>query len=368
MACIDQCVHNALKLERDYCAYNVVIQEDKCRKCGACQKVCQNNMEPELKEPTSWLEGWAKDEEIRRASSSGGFAAAMMKGFIEKGGVICSCVFEKGDFIFKAAKSAAELSAFQGSKYVKSNPAGIYKEILSLVKKGKVLFIGLPCQVAALINYVPEIYREELYTVDLICHGTPSPLLLDKFLKEHGCDVNSLTDIRFRRKEDFRLTDGQWKPIVESGIADRYSYSFLHSFNYTENCYSCKYARRQRVSDVTIGDSWGSERTEEKKGGISLALVQTEKGRELLDMSDLVLYEADVEKAVAANHQLVSPPEKGKKWSRFFEGVNKGMNYDIAVLYATPYGVMKQNVKKVWLRAWKKRAPLRGGGGVPDRD
>lgn len=358
MACIDKCAFRALKLEQDYCTYNVLIQEDKCKKCGACHTVCPNNMEPELKEPISWLEGWAKDQEIRRASSSGGFAAAMMKGFIEKGGIVCSCVFEKGDFIFRVARNAAELSAFQGSKYVKSNPTGIYKELVSLVKKERVLFIGLPCQVAALKNYMPEIYRGRLYTVDLICHGTPSPLLLGKFLKEHGCDGNSLADIRFRRKEDFRLTDGQWNPIADSGISDRYSYSFLHAFNYTENCYSCRFARRQRVSDVTIGDSWGTEKKEEKKGGISLALVQTGKGWELLDMPELVLYEADAGKAVAANHQLAAPSVKDKRWMRFFNAVNKGMNYDDAVLYAAPYGILKQNVKKYILKTGK----IRGGG------
>lgn len=353
MACMAVCAYGALEIKAGYRTYNMIIHEDKCKKCGACKKVCQNNTKPELIEPISWLEGWAKDKEIRRTSSSGGFASALMKSFIETGGVVCSCVFENGKFIFKFARNVNEIQQFQGSKYVKSNLAGMYREIKSIAKKEKVLFIGLPCQVAALKNYLPERLNGNVYMVDLICHGTPSPLLLNKFLNEHGYDIKELSDIHFRRKGDFRLTDDQWKPIIDSSIADRYSYSFLHSFNYTENCYSCQYAKRQRVSDVTLGDSWGTDRKEEKKNGISLALVQTESGNKLLEMSDLILYNVDQEKAVAFNHQLVTPSVKDKKWIRFFKAVNCGMDYDKAVLYATPYGVLKQDVKKIYLRLRK---------------
>ena len=364
MACMDQCAHGALKVERSLSTYNVMIQEDKCKKCGLCKKVCQVNTEQELKEPVDWLEGWANDLVTRSTASSGGFAAAMMKGFIRNGGVVCSCVFEKGDFVFKTACTVEKLPLFQGSKYVKSNPMGIYKEIRDIIKRYKILFIGLPCQVAAIKNYIPKQFQERLYTVDLICHGTPSPLLLRQFLEEHGCDIKGFTDIRFRKKRDFRLSDGQWKPIVDSCIADRYSYSFLHAFIYTENCYNCRYARRQRVSDVTIGDSWGSDRKEEKKGGISLALVQSEKGKGLLEMSDVTLYKANLDKAISTNLQLTSPSVKDKRWARFFIALNKGVGFDKAVLYATPYGVFKQNVKKILLEFCND---FFGGGGVSDR-
>ena len=73
----------------------------------------------------------------------------------------------------------------------------------------------------------------------------------------------------------------------------------------------------------------------------------------MLEMSDLILYNVDQEKAVAFNHQLVTPSVKDKKWIRFFKAVNCGMDYDKAVLYATPYGVLKQDVKKIYLRLRK---------------
>ena len=51
--------------------------------------------------------------------------------------------------------------------------------------------------------------------------------------------------------------------------------AFLCSLMYTDNCYECKYAKLERVSDLTIGDAWGTELTEEMKQGVSLALSQT---------------------------------------------------------------------------------------------
>ena len=78
------------------------------------------------------------------------------------------------------AESISEIDKFAGSKYVKSNPSGIYKKVKECLKNGrKALFIGLPSQVAACKNYVGQKNCESLYTIDLVCHGTPSPELLE---------------------------------------------------------------------------------------------------------------------------------------------------------------------------------------------
>ena len=86
---------------------------------------------------------------------------------------------------------------FAGSKYVKSNPKNIYSKIHERLKQGdRVLFIGLPCQVAALNNYIKD--KKNLYTVDLICHGSPSPIILEKYLAENYVDIRKIKDLNFR--------------------------------------------------------------------------------------------------------------------------------------------------------------------------
>lgn len=132
-------------------------------------------------------------------SSSGGVAAAIERAFIKNGGIVCSCTFNFGKFEFDFAESEDEVSKFTGSKYVKSNPEGIYKKILEKLKLGrKVLFVGLPCQVTAVRHYTRN--HQNLYTIDLICHGTPSPQILDSFLSDYGIRLTEIQSIRFRKK------------------------------------------------------------------------------------------------------------------------------------------------------------------------
>lgn len=303
-----------------------------------------------VKDPINWQQGWTENSEMRKECSSGGVATAISKGFLENGGIVCGCTFNEGKFIFEFAENEDELKKFIGSKYVKSNPIGIYKEIKSRLKREeKVLFIGLPCQIAALRNFISADLSDKLYTIDLICHGTPSPKVLDIFLKQYGLTLSSLKDIKFRVKAKFQIY-GDYKGIITKGVSDRYSIAFLNALTYTENCYSCPYAKTERVSDVTLGDSWGSELAiDEQKNGISLILSQTEKGNELLKMANLRLEEVDIEKAIANNHQLEYPSFKPTGREKFFKGL-KNCNFNFLVFRILPKQCLRQNVKQFLIK------------------
>lgn len=281
MACTNICKMSAITIIDDYKSYNAVIDEVKCVNCGLCEKNCPNIKCVDKLNPLFWKEGWALNPEIRNNASSGGVASAIIYSFIKDGGYVASCMLNKGEFVFVLTSSTQIAERFTGSKYVKSNPKTIYRDIERKLKDGKkVLFIGLPCQVAALRNFSSN--QENLYTVDLICHGSPSPELLKMYLKEKSVDIEELEELNFREKTSFGLRSTE-KDIGFSRIVDMYTYAFLKSIDYTENCYYCRYASQSRVSDISLGDSWGSELSEEeKKKGISLVLCQTKKGEELL--------------------------------------------------------------------------------------
>ena len=184
MACVESCSKSAIQIEDTFDSYNAVINESICINCGLCHKTCPNNRPVIKHKPIEWHEGWACDD-IRRDASSGGVASAIMKSFIEHGGYVASCLFENGRFSFDVTNSVERTNRFAGSKYVKSNPLGVYKKIkLLLSDNEKVLFLGLPCQVAGLKNYLNLKNDDNLYTIDLICHGSPSPKILNLFLKE----------------------------------------------------------------------------------------------------------------------------------------------------------------------------------------
>lgn len=350
MACIDICPKEAIKIKDDLSVYNAMIQEDKCIDCNACHQVCPSNHLVKLMQPVKWYQGWSIDSDIRKKCSSGGLATAISVAFIENNGIVCSCTFKNGEFIFEFAENKDDVKKFIGSKYVKSNPVGVYKMIRDRLKNGqKILFIGLPCQVSAMRNFVGKQFAENLYTADLICHGTPSPKLLALFLKQYGYTLSDLKDIQFRVKSKYMIYSN-CKGIITNGVSDKYSIAFLHSLIYTENCYSCLYARKERISDLTLGDSWGSEITiEEQKKGISLILSQTEKGDELLKMADIHLETVDIDKAIANNHQLEYPPIMPNGREQFFKGLNK-KKFNSLVFRQCPKQCIRQNVKKILIK------------------
>ena len=247
---------------------------------------------------------------------------------------------------------------YKRQKYVKSHPQGAYKKVKELLKQGeKVLFIGLPCQVAALKIFVGEKLQENLYTADLICHGTPSPKLLELFLKQYDYTLKDLKDIKFRVKGKFQVREG-YKGITTTGVTDSYLISFLNGICYTENCYRCQYARLERVSDITLGDSWGTELADdEMRKGISLLLCQTEKGVRLAEGAGLKLMRVDLDRAVAQNAQLKTPMKRPAARDDFFQKIGSGKKYNKVIFKLYPKQSMKQWVKGILIKAH-----LYGGG------
>lgn len=351
MACVSACPRNAITICDNLSSYNAVIDKTECIDCGLCKKVCQLASPLELQTPISWVQGWSNDNDIRTTSSSGGFASAIMKAFLQKNGLVYSCYFDNGEFRYKEARTIEDIKEFSGSKYVKSNPINVFSLVKDELKKGnKCLFVGLPCHVAGLKNYIGKHNSVLLYTVDLICHGTPSPNLLKLYLEQHGVDIKKLDAISFRTKSQFGL-DSKYVPLSKYNTADCYTIAFLNSLIYTQNCYSCKYARIERVSDLTLGDSWGSNLSDnEKKKGISLALCQTEKGKMLLQLSDLHTEPVDLKIAVSVNHQLEYPSLIPSKYDDFFDEIKKGKKFDQLVWKIYPKWCFRQFVKKILIK------------------
>mgnify|MGYP006065711755 CR=1 FL=1 len=351
MACVDICPVDAIQIKDEIKSYNAEIDMDKCIHCNLCKNVCQHNQVPEKIRPIGWKQGWADDKTVRQKSASGGVCSSIMRTFAKNGGVVFACYYFQGAFCYGKAESVSEIAKFAGSKYVKSNPSGIYKKVKECLKKGhKALFIGLPCQVAACKNYIGESNSKNLYTIDLICHGTPSPELLEKFLNAHHTSLKQVCNIAFRSKNCFTI-DTNRRYLSPRGTCDRFTLGFLRALFYTENCYSCTYAGIERISDITLGDSWGSELSkEDSQKGISLVLWQTEKGEELLKMSDLYLVDVDIETAISNNGQLKQPSIPHKSREKFFARIAKGTSLNKAVFRSMPYLCIKQSIKAVLVK------------------
>ena len=347
MACINICMQNSIYIKDEIKKYNAIIDENKCIECGMCYKICPQNTEIELRQPEEWYQGWA-NERTRKKGSSGGVASGISTAFIQNGGVVCSCVFENGEFIYKIAETEKEVEAFAGSKYVKSNPKKVYRNIKYFLQQGrKVLFIGLPCHVAGAKKYIGDKLDKNLYTIDFICHGTPSPQLLEIFLNEYELSLNKIWDIQFRKKTTFNIYVND-KKIALPGTQDYYTIGFLRGLFYTDNCYECAYAQRKRIGDLTLGDSWGSELSQkEYLKGISLILCQTEKGKEILEQSKIHLENVDLAKAIAVNHQLKHPSIKTRSREKFFHLLHQKNSFQKIISKCCTKQYTKQKIKRI---------------------
>ena len=347
-ACESKCPKNAIRFVDALDSVYAEINESLCIHCALCEKTCPNLTPVQKTDPVEWYQGWANDTDLRASSSSGGIAAAFTQSFIKQGGYVCSCVFDHGKFSFHLTNNLEDAKKFAGSKYVKSDPSAAYKSIEELLTNGeKVLFIGLPCQVAAVKNYVPEQKQDSLYCVDLICHGTPSLELLKLFVTQHGVDLKAVKDLRFRTKGRTGLNV---KSFAADGTCDRYMLSFLNHLSLTDGCYDCRYASTPRVADITLGDSWGTELTDELPKGLSVVLCMTEKGRKLLDLADIRLASVNIEKAIAAQGQLVHPPVRPVRRDEFFAAIKDGANCDKMVFKILPKQCVRQLIKGVLIK------------------
>lgn len=288
MACLNVCKHNAIVEVEDSKGFLIPsIVADKCVDCGLCDKVC--NMHNVHESPNSVRSVYSlviNDKHDLFHSTSGGAFTALSDVVLSKGGVIVGSILDN-DFTVKhiVTDSVDGRNKMRGSKYVQSNAGFTYREVKNYLQQGReVMFVGAPCQVAALQSYLGKTYNN-LVLVDFLCHGVPN----NKMFKDHIAYMEKLhgskvVDYLFRGKrytaaaavQSYRLKGDK----VKASLQGQAFYSFFASMSLRESCFECNYRSSHRYGDVTIADFWGIEElTGEKSAmGTSLVLVNSEKG------------------------------------------------------------------------------------------
>lgn len=267
-ACINVCPWHCISMQEDkYGEIHPLVDERKCKKCNLCIKICPNNTLPKYHYPLHCYASWITNKEKRRICASGGIGTILSEYIIRyKHGVVFGTAYDK-NFIpcTTHTESIEVLEKFKGSKYVQSIVGEkTFQKMKSFLEDNRVvLYIGTPCQIAGLKNYLRKDYAN-LLTVDLICHGVcPTKYFkeeVDYIVKKKH--IEKLSDVRFRGNDgnDFCFTlwtekNGKLQCCYrKNNNNDFYLTGFLLGVSLRENCYSCNYARPDRVSDITIGD------------------------------------------------------------------------------------------------------------------
>ena len=291
-ACANICPTEAIKIIQDKEGfYKPEIDKTKCISCGKCLKVCPVDHNKYNNFETPKVYAAMANDEIRQVSSSGGAFSLIAETILEAHGVVCGAAFNKNwkiEHILIDKKE--ELEKLRGSKYVQSFISEtLYKEIKSHLDNGrKVLFSGVPCQVAGLLNYLGKNY-ENLYTIDLICAYIPPYKVFEKYIEENY-GKNNIQSIKFRCKENINWGNSiQQLKITEANnvIFDKkYMTPYLDRLFKGTQCENCKFKKFPRPADITIGDFWKIDKFTPDMNdnkGTSAIVLNTEKGEEIFE-------------------------------------------------------------------------------------
>lgn len=217
-ACSSICSHEAITMQPDTLGFLYpVVDEEKCTDCGLCEKVCAFNdnydKSMNLSEPLAYAARHRDMNEVE-TSRSGAVFIAISDWILEHGGVVYGVGYaDHFRVVHKRATTKEERDEFKGSKYVQSDMNSVFKQVKADLKKGMiVLFSGTPCQTSGLNSFIGKKLRENLYLIDIVCHGVPSPYIWRDYIayleKKQG---SAICWVNFRDKQKFG-----WKAHVET--------------------------------------------------------------------------------------------------------------------------------------------------------
>lgn len=349
MACVSKCPKQCIKIKEGKLGHLYPEVTKDCIDCGLCLKICPSyNNQPFTSALHTWAV-WRDDEELRSQSSSGGMASAISEYIISEGGIVYGCAFVP-DFSFKHIRCSTidDLQKLKGSKYVQSDIHEVYKSITNDLKSGlKVLFIGTPCQVSGIKMFFNKA-QGNLFTIDLICHGVPSVKMLKESLPPKILHKNfGNISFRFNTKYHFSIKNDSSETIYERPLnKDLFLKSFFTALTYRESCHNCKFARGERISDVTLGDFWGLDVdvVKDVEKGVSLCFANTEKGYKLIsEVTGITKIERPLSEAISGNKQL-QKPMKANIRSKIFEFLYSKIGFKWSVILSIPEIIIKNKL------------------------
>ena len=323
-ACEQICPVGAIRLRPDSEGFpHPEVNLESCNKCDACRSACPavaENRKRITSVPCKIYAGRSKNVKLVMQSTSGALFSELAMRILEMNGVIYGCAWKRGVLQAEHIRVAAEeeLERLRQSKYVQSATGSTYRAIRKDLTNGiQVLYSGTPCQIAGLKLFLRKEYSN-LLTVDLLCHGVPSPLMLEEYVKwiekQEKCSISELK-FRAKRNSGYRayLSDKRrdGKTRIKLAGLQPYLYGFYSGFFNRKSCYTCPFKSSERAGDITLADFWGLEKAHPEiadwmKYGASLCMFNTERGLSWHDVvsKNVELVPSTLDKAAARNPAL----------------------------------------------------------------
>ena len=363
--CVHVCPKQCIELQIDNEGFMYPIANASiCINCGKCHQVCP--VEKSLNTKPQKLQVIAanhKNNEIRMNSSSGGAFYGFAKYTLEHQGIVWGAAFTTPYYVEHIAiETLKDLSRLQKSKYLQSDITKVFPIIKQQLNEGKIVIVsGTPCQIKALNLYIKKI-PENLLTIEVVCHGTPSPFIFKKYMNE----INA-THMDFRKKEngwdnyEIELTYTNGTKKREKASENLYMKGFLRNFYLRPSCAMCPAKSFKSQADITLGDFWGINsfipNLYDNKG-TSLIVLHTPKALKIWNkISDKYEFEnATLEQAIAYNSCIIKDVSIPKERDNFWKEVNN-LTFETNIIKYTKEKFSLQKVTKnillwLWNKAW----------------
>lgn len=309
-----------------------IVDETICVHCQKCVRSCsfeENFCTENGHKPKQAYIARTFDHDVLQNSASGGLFTIISDEVLAQGGSVYGAVYADSGVCHMRAKNTEERNRMRGSKYVQSDVTQIYEKILPDLQSGrKVLFTGTPCQNAAVKAYLAEHNTDcsGLILCDIICHAVVSPSVWEKYLSYVSMKVGKVTSINTRDKKygsGYNMTIcGEKGEYRKKGSDDPFIRLFQLNLPLRSSCFNCPMKRLERVSDITIGDfqkasTYFPEYAD--KAGVSVVLINTEKGKECWERIRLKLDYKPSSMEAAMQVNLYTQIESSAGRDRFFK-------------------------------------------------
>lgn len=342
--CAAVCPTGAITMEYDGEGFRYPnVDNRRCVACHRCESVCPAAEPPREGALPRALAAQNREEAQRRESSSGGVFTALALDTLKAGGIVCAAAYTD-DFTVRhtLAETAEAVAAQRGAKYAQSEAEHCFPAIREALDAGRpVLFVGTPCQTAALAAFLGD-NREKLLLVDMVCHGVPSPGVWRSYLqwRRQGdagganiCYVNlrdkSTGWSRYRYSVRIRYENGREYTAPQG--EDPFLRGFVGNLYLRPSCESCPFRDTRRRADLTLGDYWGiweQNPAMDDDRGTSLVLLHTPRGEAAWERiaPGFRWAEAAYPQAVARNPSAREPSPPHAARQRFFRGLDGQKN------------------------------------------
>lgn len=372
-ACVQSCPQQCISFYEDNKGFRYPLaNRELCIDCGLCEKVCPMLNRNKAVEPQLVCAAINPSEEVRLQSSSGGLFTMLAGRTLSEGGVVFGARFNnKWEVIHDYADGSASidsplsvLSVFRGAKYSQSIIGESYKQTRDFLENGrKVLFSGTGCQIAGLKLFLRKEY-ENLTTVEIACHGVPSPLVWREYVKK-VTNGKQLSNVAFRDKRNgwnayglsFIGIDGK-EIIYERASQNDFLQLFLNDLCMRPSCSNCPAKTVASGSDFLIGDFWGVEGMHPEMHddkGCSLVIINTMKGKQLFESLGSQYLEISYEEAYRYNPGIISSFNESRYapifWYKFWKGGIKTAPMTLKLLHS---GRIKRLLTLVYYRCLKR--------------